>query len=50
VVGSGPAEDGANAARFDESVQRAFYNGWKSIYGLKHQTIDYAHGITVEVY
>ena len=36
--GGGPAEDGANAARFDESVQRAFYNGWKSIHGLKHQT------------
>ena len=35
--GGGPAEDGANAARFDESVQRTFYNGWKSIHGLKHQ-------------
>ena len=50
VVGGGPTEDGANAARFDESVQRAFYNGWKSVHGLKHQTIDTAHGITVEIY
>ena len=38
VVGGGPADDGANAARWDVEVNRAFYNGWKSIHGLKHQT------------
>ena len=38
VVGGGPAEDGANAARWDVEVNRAFYNGWKSGHGLKHQT------------
>ena len=38
VVGGGPAEDGANAARWDVDVNRAFYNGWKSVHGLKHQT------------
>ena len=38
VVGGGPAEDGANAARWDVEVNRAFYNGWKSVHGLKHQT------------
>ena len=43
VVGGGPAEDGANAARWDESIQRAFYNGWKSIHGLKHQTGKYCN-------
>lgn len=49
VVGGGPAEDGANSARWDESIQRAFYNGWKSIHGLKHQTINSAFGITVDI-
>ncbi len=39
VVGGGPAEDGANAARWDVDVNRAFYNGWKLVlHGLKHQT------------
>jgi hypothetical protein len=38
VVGGGPAEDGANAARWDVDVNRSFYNGWKSVHGLKHQT------------
>ena len=27
VVGGGPAEDGANAMRWTDEVQRAFYNG-----------------------
>lgn len=49
VVGGGPAEDGRNAARWDEAIQRAFYNGWKSIHGLKHQTVDNAYGITVDI-
>jgi hypothetical protein len=44
VCGGGPAEDGANAARWDEAISRAFYNGWKSINGLKHQTINDAFG------
>ena len=38
VVGGGPAEPGANAARWNEDIQRSFYNGWKSINGMKHQT------------
>ena len=41
VVGGGPAEDGVNAARWDVDVNRAFYNGWKSVHGLKHQTGKY---------
>lgn len=45
-VGGGPAEDGANAARWDENITRAFYNGWKSVNGLKHQTVDDAYGFT----
>ena len=38
VVGGGPAEPGANAARWSEEIQKSFYNGWKSINGMKHQT------------
>ena len=45
VVGGGPAENGANSMRWDELIQRAFYNGWKSVHGLKHQTINDAFGI-----
>jgi len=50
VVGGGPTESGANSARWDDTIQRAFYNGWKSIHGLKHQTVDNAYGITVDLY
>ncbi len=50
VVGGGPAEEGANAARWDDRIQRAFYNGWKSVHGLKHQTVDNAFGMTVDMF
>jgi hypothetical protein len=49
VVGGGPAERGANAARWDDTIQRSFYNGWKSVHGLKHQTVDNAYGMTVDM-
>jgi hypothetical protein len=49
VVGGGPAEDGANSRRWDADIQRAFYNGWKSIHGLKHQTVDDAFGFTEDI-
>jgi hypothetical protein len=50
VVGGGPAEEGgANSIRWDESIQRAFYNGWKSIHGLKHQTVNSAYGVVVDM-
>jgi hypothetical protein len=48
-VGGGSAEAGANAARWDPHIQRAFYNGWKSMNGLKHQTVDDAYCDSVEV-
>ena len=48
-VGGGPAESGANSARWDQTIQEAFYNGWKSIHGLKHQTVDNAFGCTVDM-
>lgn len=50
MVGGGPAEEGANAARWSDAVQKAFYIGWKSIHGLKHQTVDCAFGLTVDIY
>ena len=49
VVGGGPAEEGANAMRWSDEIQQAFYNGWKSIHGLKHQTIDNAFGFTIDI-
>jgi len=48
--GGGPCEGGANAMRWSEDVQQSFYNGWKSIHGLKHQTVDSAYGMTVDIY
>jgi hypothetical protein len=47
--GGGPCEAGGNSSRWDEEVQRAFYNGWKSIHGLKHQTVDNALGFTMDI-
>ena len=49
VVGGGPAEDGANAMRWSDEIQQAFYNGWKSIHGLKHQTVDNAFGFPIHI-
>ena len=49
-VGGGPRGDGPDADRWHCNVQRAFYNGWKSIHGLKHQTVDIAHGFTIDMF
>ena len=35
--------------RWADEIQQAFYNGWKSIHGLKHQTIDSAFGFTIHI-
>ena len=48
--GGGPRDEGANSIRWSKDVQRSFYNGWKSIHGLKHQTVDNAFGFTVDMY
>jgi hypothetical protein len=48
--GGGPIEEGSDAARWDPKIQQAFYNGWKSVHGLKHQTFDCAFGMTVDLY
>jgi hypothetical protein len=49
VTGGGPAEAGPNAARWDDKVQRAMFNGWKSTHGLKHQTVDNAFGMSIDI-
>lgn len=46
----GPRVVGANAARWLPEVQESFYNGWKSIHGLKHMTIDNAFGFTIDIF
>ena len=39
AIGGGPAEAGANTMRWVSELHEAFYNGWKSLNGLKHQTV-----------
>ena len=48
--GGGPTESGANAARWDPLIQQAYYNGWKSVHGLKHQTVDSAFGLAIDIF
>jgi len=48
--GGGPQEDGPVAQRWNNDIQRAVYNGWKSIHGLKHQTVENALGFTIDVF
>lgn len=50
VVMHGPARPGENAPRWDAAISEAFYNGWKSMNGLKHQTCDTAQGMTADMY
>jgi hypothetical protein len=50
VPGISAAENGANAARWDDNIQRAFYNGWKSIHGIKHQTVENAFGFCEDIF
>ena len=47
--GGGPTDEGPESMRWLDEVQRAFYNGWKSMHGLKHQTVDNAFGMTVDM-
>ena len=47
--GEGPARDGTHAPRNDPEIQRAWYNGWKKLHGLKWQTIDLPNGMNFKV-
>ena len=46
----GPTEEGTNAPRTPLDIQQAFYNGWKSIHGLKWQTFDLPNGMTADIW
>jgi len=46
----GPCEEGPGARRWNPDIAVAFYNGWKSMNGLKHQTVDSAFGLVVDLY
>ena len=45
----GPNRDGRNALRNDPEIQRAWYNGWKKIHGLKWQTIDLPNAMNFKI-
>ena len=44
-----PTREGTNAPRNDPEIQRAWYNGWKKLHGLKWQTIDLPNGVNFKV-
>jgi hypothetical protein len=46
----GPIRSGANALRVSLLLQRAFYNGWKCIHGLKCQTVVLPNGMTCDMF
>lgn len=48
--GGGPARDGADAPRNDPLIQRAWYNGWKKLHGMKYQTVDLPNGMNMHVW
>jgi hypothetical protein len=48
--GGGPISEGPDSERWDPLIQKSFYNGWKCIHGLKHQTVDCAFGITIDIH
>eukprot|EP00732_Lithocolla_globosa_P002437 Lithocolla_globosa_v1_NODE_1598_length_2457_cov_74.169858.p1 type:complete len:393 gc:universal NODE_1598_length_2457_cov_74.169858:1075-2253(+) len=49
-VGSGPAEEGTDALRWDSTLQRAFYTGWLGVHGLKWQTVQLPNGMTADMF
>jgi hypothetical protein len=48
--GGGPARDGTYAPRNDPLIQRAWYNGWKKLHGMKWQTVDLPNGMNFHVW
>jgi hypothetical protein len=48
--GGGPTRDGAHAPRNDPLLQRAWYNGWKKLHGMKWQTVDLPNGMNFHVW
>ena len=48
--GGGPAGPGVDAERNPKEIQRAFYNGWKKLHGMKWQTLDMPNGMNFHVW
>ena len=48
--GSGPAERGENAPRYNNFIQMAFYNGWKHHHGTKFQSVELPNGMCMHMY
>ena len=46
----GGAGDERNAPRNDPLIQRAWYDGWKKLHGLKWQSVDFPNGMNGHVY
>ena len=42
--GGGPTMDGPNSPRHHPLIQQTFYNGWKSVHGIKWQTVSLPNG------
>ena len=48
--GGGPTRTGEDAPRADPLIQRAWYNGWKKLHGMKWQTVDLPNGMNMHVW
>ena len=48
--GGGPTRTGEDAPRNDPLIQRAWYNGWKKLHGMKWQTVDLPNGMNMHVW
>jgi hypothetical protein len=48
--GGGPMEDGANAARWNNFIQMAWYNGWKKHHGIKYMSIELPIGFCMYLF
>ena len=48
--GGGPTRTGEDAPRNDPMIQRAWYNGWKKLHGMKWQTVDLPNGMNMHVW
>jgi hypothetical protein len=48
--GGGPTVDGEDAPRNDPLIQRAFYQGWKKLHGIKLQFVVVPNGMIADMY
>ena len=48
--GGGPTQDGPGAPRNIPLIQQSFYNGWKSVHGIKWQTVGLPNGMMLHAW